>query len=74
MASLAAALASRAGIVLGLRALGRLSPEAVHYAEAHFGQKLRAQHLVMAREIVELGEEKGVATEAFAELARRLEA
>ena len=71
-AALAAALATPWGLALALRALPRLSPEAAHYAEVHFGRKLLAQHLVMAQAIVRLAAEKGVETPSFAELARRL--
>jgi 2-dehydropantoate 2-reductase len=55
-----------------LQALGRISPEALFYAEEHFGRKLREQHRVMIREMIELANEKALPHEAFDELARRL--
>lgn len=56
------------------RALARWSPEAVFYAEEHFGRKLRAQHLVMARDMRSLAEDKGVTHEAIDAIADRLAA
>jgi 2-dehydropantoate 2-reductase len=56
------------------RVLRRFSPEAVFYAEEHFGRKLRAQHLVMAREMRALAAEKGVAHAAIDALAAKIEA
>jgi hypothetical protein len=53
--------------------LRRRSPEALFYAEEHFGRKLRAQHAVMAREIAALAEdEAGLSHDAFDALAARL--
>lgn len=54
--------------------LGRVSPEALFYAEEHFARKLRAQHQVMIREMIDLAREKRVGHAAFEELAARLEA
>lgn len=48
------------------------APEAVLYAEEHFGRKLRAQNVAMAARMLELGRDKGVATVALAELHSRL--
>ncbi len=73
MAALGAALATPTTLRFAFAALGRLSPEAIFYAEEHFGRKLRKQHLVMAQEIAALAHAKGVAGVAFEELARRLE-
>jgi 2-dehydropantoate 2-reductase len=53
-------------------ALRRLSPEALFYMDEHFGRKLRAQHLVMAREMAELARAKHVPHDAIDELAGRL--
>lgn len=53
--------------------LGRVSPEALFYAEEHFARKLRAQHRVMIREMIDLAKEKGVEHQAFDELATRLD-
>jgi hypothetical protein len=48
------------------------APEAVHYAEEHFGRKLHAQNVAMAGRMIELARDKGVATPALAELYARL--
>jgi 2-dehydropantoate 2-reductase len=48
------------------------SPEAVAYVDEHFGRKLHAQNVAMARAIVELAKEKGTPHEALADLADRL--
>jgi Ketopantoate reductase PanE/ApbA len=57
-----------------LGALPRVSPEALFYAEEHFGRKLKAQHRVMIQEMIDLAHEKGLPHDAFDELARRLAA
>jgi ketopantoate reductase len=57
----------------GLAALARMSPEAIFYAEEHFGRKLAAQHRVMIREMIDLAKEKRVGHAAFEELAARLQ-
>ena len=49
------------------------SPEGVSYVEEHFGRKLHAQNVVMARAIVELAAAKGTPHEALDELSARLE-
>lgn len=72
-APLAPALAAPWALRTWLGALAQLSPEAVFYAEEHFGRKLKEQHRVMIREMIELAREKGLPHEAFDELARRLE-
>lgn len=56
---------------LGL--LPKVSPEALFYAEEHFGRKLASQHRAMIREMIDLAIEKGVEHQAFAELARQLD-
>jgi 2-dehydropantoate 2-reductase len=43
----------------------RLAPEALRFAEAHFGHKLHAQHLAMGEAILELGREHGQAMPAL---------
>ncbi len=48
------------------------APEAVLYAEEHFGRKLRAQNVAMAERMLELGRDKGVTTVRLAELCSRL--
>jgi ketopantoate reductase len=49
------------------------APEAVAYVEQHFGRKLHAQNVVMARRIVDLAVEKGTPHEALRKLLERLE-
>jgi len=48
------------------------APEAVLYAEHHFGRKLHAQNVAMAGRMVDLARDKGVAAPALAELYARL--
>jgi 2-dehydropantoate 2-reductase len=48
------------------------APEAVHYAEEHFGRKLHAQNVAMAGRMIELARDKGVVTPALAELYAKL--
>jgi hypothetical protein len=50
------------------------APEAVAYVEQHFGRKLHAQNVVMARRIVDLAEDRGTPHEALRKLLERLEA
>lgn len=57
-----------------LGALGRLSPEALFYAEEHFSRKLVDQHRLMAREMSEIAEDKGLPHAAIDALAERLDA
>jgi len=59
---------------LGLGIVRRRSPEVLTYIDAHFGRKLHAQNLVMAREIVALAAEKGACADALGALLGRLEA
>lgn len=73
-ASLAPAIAAPWALRTWLGALGRLSPEGLFYAEEHFGRKLKEQHRVMIREMIELAREKALPSEALEELAARLEA
>ena len=49
------------------------APEAVAYVEQHFGRKLHAQNVVMARRIVDLAVERGTPHEALRKLLERLE-
>jgi ketopantoate reductase len=72
-APLAPALAAPWALRTWLRALPRLSPEALFYAEEHFGRKLKEQHRVMIREMIELAREKGLPHEALDELAHRVD-
>src|SRR5258708_25901133 len=48
------------------------APEAVAYAEQHFGRKLHAQNVLMAERIVELARTRGVEHEALAKLLEML--
>ena len=72
-ASLAPAISAPWALQTWLRALGRLSPEGLFYAEEHFGRKLKDQHRVMIDEMIELAREKHLSREALEELAARLE-
>lgn len=71
-ATLAPAVAAPWALRTWLHALARLSPEAVFYAEEHFGRKLREQHRVMIRDMVTLAHEKGLPHDALDELAAQL--
>jgi ketopantoate reductase len=48
------------------------APEALTYVDEHFGRKLHAQNVVMARAIVALAEEKGTPADALRALIGRL--
>jgi ketopantoate reductase len=48
------------------------APEAVAYVEQHFGRKLHAQNVLMARRIVDLAVERGTPHEALSRLLERL--
>ncbi|AKT43009.1 ketopantoate reductase family protein [Chondromyces crocatus] len=56
------------GVVLARR----VSPEAVHFVEAHFGSKLHAQHLAMGASILAIGQEHGVPLPALERLLQVL--
>ena len=58
---------------LGIGFVRSRSPETLTYIDEHFGRKLHAQNLVMAREIVELAREKGTSATALGDLLGRLE-
>ena len=49
------------------------APEALRYVDEHFGRKLHAQNVVMARAIVALADEKGTPRDALGALLARLE-
>jgi 2-dehydropantoate 2-reductase len=49
------------------------APEAVLYAEQHFGRKLHAQNVAMAGRMIELARDKGVAAPALGELYAKLQ-
>jgi ketopantoate reductase len=46
--------------------------EGLHYLEEHFGKKLRAQHVLMAREMADIAAERGLPHAALDNLAARL--
>ncbi len=49
----------------------RLAPEALRFAEEHFGHKLHAQHLGMGEAILEMGREHGLPMPALVQLMDR---
>jgi hypothetical protein len=49
-------------------------PEAMVYVEEHFGRKLHAQNVLMARRIVALANRQGTPRTALEQLLERLEA
>jgi 2-dehydropantoate 2-reductase len=51
-----------------------MAPEAVKFAEVHFGPKLHAQHLAMGETILALGRDHGHPMPALARLMERLRA
>lgn len=51
----------------------RASPEAVRYAEIHFGQKLRAQAVSMGRKLLDLARTEGLPHAAITALVARVE-
>ncbi len=59
---------------LGLGVARSRAPEAVAYAEQHFGHKLHAQNVAMATQMVELAREKGTPDVHLTELLQRLRA
>ena len=59
---------------LGMSLARSRAPEAIVYVDAHFGRKLHAQNVVMARAIVRLAHEKGTPAKALEALLARLEA
>lgn len=73
-ASFAPLFAAPWALRTSIHALERLAPEVIYYAEEHFGRKLHAQNRAMAHEMVELATERGLPSDALAELATRLDA
>jgi 2-dehydropantoate 2-reductase len=59
---------------LGMGLARTRAPEAIVYVDAHFGRKLHAQNVVMARAIVALAHEKGTPSKALEALLAQLEA
>jgi hypothetical protein len=59
---------------LGMSLARSRAPEAIVYVDEHFGRKLHAQNVVMARAIVALAEEKGTPAKALRALLVHLEA
>ena len=56
----------------GVALARRLAPEAVRFAEEHFGPKLHAQHLAMGAAILELGRDHQQAMPALSRLMDRV--
>jgi ketopantoate reductase len=56
----------------GVALARRLAPEAVRFAEEHFGPKLHEQHLAMGAAILELGRDHGQAMPALERLMDRV--
>jgi 2-dehydropantoate 2-reductase len=65
--------AGRSSLRVGIGLARRLSPEAVHFVEQHFGSKTHEQNVLLGREVVSLGEEHGVRMEAMQELVQLCE-
>jgi 2-dehydropantoate 2-reductase len=59
---------------LGVGLARSRAPEVLSYVEEHFGMKLHAQNLAMARVIVAMAREKGTRADALQRLLGRLEA
>jgi hypothetical protein len=59
---------------IGVGLARRGAPEALRYVDDHFGRKLHAQNVAMARAIVELAADKKTPGDALARLRARLEA
>ncbi|WP_437776513.1 ketopantoate reductase family protein [Sorangium sp. So ce1097] len=57
----------------GVALVRLLAPEALRFLDAHFGPKLRAQHLAMGAAIVALGREHGVSLPALEGLMTAIE-
>ena len=58
----------------GVALARRLAPEAVRFAEEHFGPKLYEQHLAMGAAILELGHDHGQAMPALERVMERVRA
>ena len=65
---------NRTTLKIGVGIAKHQSPEAVRYVDEHFGRKLHAQNVQMARSIVELAKAKGSPHAALADLRDRLAA
>ena len=73
-AALLTGLAQPWALKLGIALMKRRAPEAFAYVDHHFGRKLHAQNVAMARELVELATARGEAHAALEELHARLAA
>ena len=49
----------------GVSLAKRVSPEAVHFIEQHFGPKLQTQHVAMGNALLEVAREHQIATPAL---------
>lgn len=72
-AALSPAIAAPWAMRAWLGLLPRISPEALFYAEDHFGRKLAHQHRTMIADMIDLAIAKGVEHQAMRELAARLD-
>src|SRR5262249_22526099 len=71
-ASLLLKFVTRTTLKIGVGLAKQKSPEAIFYVDEHFGRKLHAQNVAMARAIVDLAKSKGTPRDALEELAERL--
>jgi 2-dehydropantoate 2-reductase len=56
----------------GVALAKKLYPESVRFVDAHFGPKLRGQHVAMGETILEVGRQQGVRMPALEQLVTRL--
>jgi ketopantoate reductase len=73
-AAFAPLLAGKVPLRLGFKALQRLSPEGLFYAEEHFGRKLYRQHVTTSQAMARLARQRGTPHAAIDALAERLTA
>jgi 2-dehydropantoate 2-reductase len=71
-ATLLTKFVTKTTLKIGVGLAKQKSSEAVFYVDEHFGRKLHAQNVAMARAIVDLAKEKGTPHEALEELAKLL--
>jgi hypothetical protein len=71
---LLARFAGPTSLKVGMAIARSRAPEALTYVEAHFGRKLHAQNVAMAREIIALADERKTAATSLRLLLARFEA
>jgi 2-dehydropantoate 2-reductase len=71
--ALMARFAGPTSLKVGMAIARRRAPEALTYVEEHFGRKLHAQNVTMARAIVALADEERTGAKALRQLFARLE-